>query len=176
MKTNCLSDSWNLHNWSDSSGGRSGVKKNVCWSDIAILKVTFNVNWKPLTLSAVGRLEKLNSTSRRDPELNPGPLHRKRACYCSATVARVVFTRCMVWCWVRTCWVWDIMFNTRTQLRIRTWSVSTFCMALSAGRSGGRSGVSSAGHNYHRVWNNLLKVTRRPNGATGIRASELQIQ
>ena len=30
--------------------------------DIAILKVTLNVNWKPLILSAVGRLENLIST------------------------------------------------------------------------------------------------------------------
>ena len=42
--------------------------------DIAILKVTFNVNWEPLILSAVDRLEKLISTQRRDPELNPGSL------------------------------------------------------------------------------------------------------
>ena len=56
--------------------------------DIAIPKVTFNVNWGPLILSAVDRLEKLISTQRRDPELNPDSLRWKRACYRSATVAR----------------------------------------------------------------------------------------
>ena len=56
--------------------------------DIAILKATLNVNWKPLILSAVSRLEKLISTWRPDLALNPGPLRWKRACYRSATVAR----------------------------------------------------------------------------------------
>ena len=55
---------------------------------IAILKVTLNVSWRPLILSAVGWLENLISTWRPDLELNPGPLRWKRACYRSATVAR----------------------------------------------------------------------------------------
>jgi hypothetical protein len=58
--------------------------------DIAILKLTFNANWKLLILSAVDRLEKLISTYCWDPELNPGSLRWKRACYRSATVARLL--------------------------------------------------------------------------------------
>ena len=46
------------------------LKINIAF-DIAILKVTLNVNWKPLILSAVGRLEKLNYLTPR-PGVEPG--------------------------------------------------------------------------------------------------------
>jgi len=53
--------------------------------------MTFNANWKPHILSAVDQLDKLISTYRRDPELNPGSLRWTRAYQRSATVVRSVF-------------------------------------------------------------------------------------
>ena len=45
-----------------ASGAFAINNKIMIAFDIAILKVTLNVNWKPLILSAVGRLEILIST------------------------------------------------------------------------------------------------------------------